>query len=225
MESIETIHAELRKDLASINRRGTKYRLVQEAERLIALRGINNLQIKDLAEAVDIRPPSVYKHFRNREAVIDQIAREFFAVLMDQLRLDTARPWDKELQYSLNKLCEMFADRPAWVRIFLYDFSVPGGLEFITAIIGPWQNQLQTGLLSGLRLRLQNWLTFWGERGEVKNIDADWLLNVILGTLALNLTWSDRPIQVAPLPRTELKRLQLLMHTTVKSIITPTAGD
>ena len=48
----------------------TKELILDEAARLIERQGVAEMMIKDIADAVGIRPPSVYKHFASREDVV-----------------------------------------------------------------------------------------------------------------------------------------------------------
>lgn len=157
---------------------------------------------------VNIRAPSVYKHFKNREAIIEHIAKEFMVHLMDQLQLDLSLPVEESLRQSLDELVELLASRPAWGRLFLYDFSVPSGLDFITKIVGPMEGQFDVGLLSGIKARLNLWLKKGEKESGFRPTDADWLLNIIFGALTFNLFWTNRPIRAEALETTEIRDLQ-----------------
>jgi AcrR family transcriptional regulator len=52
----------------------TRDRILEVAEELIALHGMEGFQLKDVAERVGIRPPSIFAHFRSREAVGEAVA-------------------------------------------------------------------------------------------------------------------------------------------------------
>jgi AcrR family transcriptional regulator len=208
MDTINEIQATLRRDVEPVKRRDTKQLIVAEAEKLITLKGVEGLQLKDIATAIDIRPPSIYKHFKNREAVIDHIGKEYMIKFMDQFQLDIEQPIESELRQCLDSLVDMFASKPAWVRIFLYDFSVPHGLDFINKIIGPLEGQFDVGLLSGLKRRLTIWLDAGVDKGEFRQVDPEWLMNIIFGTLTLNLVWTDRTATEAALEAAEVKALK-----------------
>lgn len=212
MKSIPEIQAALRNTLETTKKRDTKQLIVEEAEKLIALQGVESLQIKAIAEAVDIRPPSIFKHFKNREAIIDHIGMEYMIHFMDQFQLDMDSPFELELRRCLDNLVEMFALRPAWVRVFLYDFSLPHGLPFINKVMGPLEGQFDVGLLSGMKIRLQNWLDAGVSAGVFRPVDAEWLMNILFGTLTLNLVWTNRVPTSDPLDAVEVKRLQESMY-------------
>ncbi len=65
--------------------------LVEAARRLIAERGLAGFAFAELARAAGVSPAAPYRHFRDRSAVIAEIARRGF----DRLADDLAAAWNQ----------------------------------------------------------------------------------------------------------------------------------
>lgn len=62
---------------------GTKQRILQEALRLFSQKGYDAVSVEQIADAVGIRAPSLYKHYRGKqdifEAIIEETGRRYDA--------------------------------------------------------------------------------------------------------------------------------------------------
>lgn len=54
----------------------TKHRILDEALTLISKKGYANVFVADIAERVGIKAPSLYKHYKNKQAIFDAIIEE-----------------------------------------------------------------------------------------------------------------------------------------------------
>lgn len=54
----------------------TKHRIMEEALTLFSEKGYANVYVADIAERVGIKAPSLYKHYKNKQAVFDAIIEE-----------------------------------------------------------------------------------------------------------------------------------------------------
>lgn len=54
----------------------TKYRILDEALTLFSEKGYANVFVNDIAEKVGIKAPSLYKHYKNKQAIFDAIIDE-----------------------------------------------------------------------------------------------------------------------------------------------------
>ena len=52
---------------------GTDELIVDTAERIVAEKGVEGLRLKDIAEEVGIKMPSLYSHFDSRSQIIERI--------------------------------------------------------------------------------------------------------------------------------------------------------
>lgn len=54
----------------------TKHRILDEALTLFSEKGYANVYVNDIAERVGIKAPSLYKHYKNKQAIFDAIIDE-----------------------------------------------------------------------------------------------------------------------------------------------------
>ena len=54
----------------------TKHRILEEALTLFSQKGYANVYVGEIAERVGIKAPSLYKHFKNKQAIFDAIVDE-----------------------------------------------------------------------------------------------------------------------------------------------------
>lgn len=62
----------------------TKHRILDEALTLFSEKGYANVYVNDIAERVGIKAPSLYKHYRNKQAIFDAIIDEMNRRFMEQ---------------------------------------------------------------------------------------------------------------------------------------------
>jgi len=69
-----------------------KHRILGVAKELFTRRGFSNVAIRDICRAASVTAPTVYYHFRNKEALFDAVVREsvsmtgFIALLNDECK-------------------------------------------------------------------------------------------------------------------------------------------
>lgn len=115
---------------------GTRELILAEATRLIARDGVEEMKVKDVADAVGIQAPTVYRHFASREAIIAALATAMVDDLAQFLSPDpglTPLAW---VESWAKGLVWFFASRPAYVRMLLRDLATPGGFAPLTAAFG-----------------------------------------------------------------------------------------
>ncbi len=63
----------------------TKQRILSEAMKLFSEKGYSAVYVGDIADAVGIKAPSLYKHFKSKQAIFDSCV-EVFSERMEQVR-------------------------------------------------------------------------------------------------------------------------------------------
>lgn len=58
-----------------MKQKGTKERILNEALKLFAQKGYEAVGVTEIAEAVGIKAPSLYKHYKNKRAIFDSILK------------------------------------------------------------------------------------------------------------------------------------------------------
>lgn len=69
----------------------TKERFLIEGLRLFAERGYDAVKLSEIASAVGVSTPALYKHYPNKQALVDallELSRQGFAAQMDKLKVD-----------------------------------------------------------------------------------------------------------------------------------------
>lgn len=64
----------------------TRQRILDEALALFSEKGYANVFVGDIAERVGIRAPSLYKHFRNKQAIFDAVIGEMNRRFLEQAK-------------------------------------------------------------------------------------------------------------------------------------------
>lgn len=65
----------------------TKQRILDEALALFAEKGFANVYVGEIAGRVGIRAPSLYKHYKSKQAIFDAIVEEMHRRFLEQARL------------------------------------------------------------------------------------------------------------------------------------------
>ena len=67
----------------------TKQRILDEALTLFSEKGYANVYVADIADRVGIKAPSLYKHYKNKQAIFDAIIEEMNQRFLEQRRMRT----------------------------------------------------------------------------------------------------------------------------------------
>ncbi len=79
----------------------TKQRILNEALTLFSERGYSAVYVADIAEAVGIKAPSLYKHFKSKQEIFDscvEVFSERIEHIRNELRLPDTPESDKSYQ-------------------------------------------------------------------------------------------------------------------------------
>lgn len=109
----------------------TRERILVAAEALIATHGVEGFQVKDVAAAVGIRPPSVFAHFKGREAIADEVAVRIVEQIGELLAPPLANAPDpmSAVRAGVRALVAHLWANPAHVRLLLRDLAQAGAGE------------------------------------------------------------------------------------------------
>lgn len=110
--------------------------LIQAALALIAERGLAGFAVAELARAVGVSPAAPYRHFRDRDAVIAEVARRGFESLSADLRAASASggPAVAALERCAQAHLAFAArERPVYAAMFEPDFPVGAHPDLVKA--------------------------------------------------------------------------------------------
>jgi AcrR family transcriptional regulator len=190
---------------------GTREKIVDVAERLIAVPGVEGFQVKDVAAAVGIRPASVYAHFEGREAIADEVEGRLYARIEREIvpeRIDEGDPTELLLRMARDMI-HYYVTHPAHTRLALRDlaqarFPVP-------APDAPaWQhwNAIDRAFTGLVRRGI--------ERGAFRRVRPDGAHAQIVGAALASLCWggwdeAGNPVAGAPVEQivSEIEELTL----------------
>lgn len=98
----------------------TKHRILDEALTLFSQKGYANVYVSEIAERVGIKAPSLYKHYKNKQAIFDAIIEEMNRRYLEQaemLNINGIHPTEDASVYmniSVERLVEI------GTNLFLY---------------------------------------------------------------------------------------------------------
>lgn len=201
----------------------TRDLILQEAMRLIARDGVEELRVKDLADAVGIRAPSVYKHFANRDAILGAVAETMVAEIGRFLRPDPSLAPVAWLEAWARAHVWFFASRPAYVVLILREMAMPGGFEALEAAVGPAAEAFRAPPLRALNAEFRSVYATGVQEGVFRPMDLAALGSMVLGAVLSAIAWPYGGKRQGELGAAELMRLQDDVVTMLRALTGPRA--
>ncbi len=87
----------------------TRDRIMQQAMRLFVNHGIDAVSMRDIADAVGLKAPSLYAHFKSREALVAEMFATGYADYGRRLATEAAKPapFLKRLSAMVRLICRL----------------------------------------------------------------------------------------------------------------------
>jgi AcrR family transcriptional regulator len=173
----------------------TRDLILDQAERLIATKGLHGFTLKDIAEPLGVVVPALYKHYKNRDDILVALSRRLIALLSDQFRYareDLKNP-AKTLMVVIGEFVRFHISHPAYVRLSLIDFATPeGGMEYIRlAAGGEFRSNLVAGPLAPMHRRLRDLLKAGESAGVFRATPEVDFYRFIKSVLLIRLVFPD----------------------------------
>jgi len=203
----------------------TSERILDEAERLIATRGVFGFALRDIADPLRVRVPAIYKHYESRDDVLVAVARRFVALLSKQFSYDAAalsHP-KQTLQTVIEEFARFHLTHPAYVRLSLIDFATPdGGSEYIRlAAGGPFRSNLNAGPLAPMHRRLRQLLAAGAKAGVFREISEVDFYRLIKSVLLVRLVFPDDLLTTTPVSAADRRKVErMLWETALRHVTT-----
>lgn len=195
---------------SSIPAVSTRELILDEAERLIAAKGVNGFTLKEVVTPLGVQIPSVYKHYRNRDDVLIALSRRYITIYSQQFAYpaEGLQQPTETLRNVVREFVRFHIRHPAYVRLSLVDFATPdGGVEYIRlAAGGPFRSNLSTGPLAAMHRRLDQLMAAGQSKGEFRSISALDFLRVLKSALLVRLVFPD-DLLVYPKPQSNIIRI------------------
>ena len=171
----------------------TRQRILDEAERLIAVKGVYGFTLRDIAVPLGVQVPAIYKHYKSRDDVMIEVSRRFITLLSAQFQLLPQAAPTVALRAALDAFVEFMMRHPAYVRLALVDFATPGGgMEYVKlAAGGSFKENFVEGPLAGMHARLRRLLQAGVSSGEFRQLEASDVYRVLKASLLIRLVFPD----------------------------------
>jgi AcrR family transcriptional regulator len=170
-----------------------RQRILDEAERLIAVKGVYGFTLRDIAVPLGVQVPAIYKHYKSRDDLLIELSRRFIALLATQFALRPELPPIAALRAALNEFVEHMMKHPAYVRLALVDFATPGGgMEYVKlAAGGSFKENFFGGPLAAMHARLRKLLQAGVRVRKFRRIDASDLYRIVKAAILIRLVFPD----------------------------------
>jgi len=185
---------------APMGRAPTRQRILDEAERLIAVKGVYGFTLRDIAAPLGVQVPAIYKHYKSRDDVLIEVSRRFITLLATQFALRPQLQPAAALRAALDELVELMMGHPAYVRLALVDFATPGGgMEYVKlAAGGSFAENFFGGPLAPMHARLRKLLRAGIRAGEVRSVEPSDLYRLVKASLLIRLVFPDDAALLRP---------------------------
>jgi AcrR family transcriptional regulator len=204
----------------------TRERILDEVERLIAIKGVYGFTLKDIAGPLKVKVPAIYKHYASRDDVLIEVSKRFIALLADQFRPDPDLAPMAAMRAALDAFVEFKMIHPAYVRLALIDFATPGGgMEYVKlAAGGTFKENFSGGPLAAMHARLRHLLRDGTRSGDFRDVDPSDFYGVVKSALLIRLVFPDDELLVRPPTRTEVGSIQgWLWDVAIRQLAPPPA--
>jgi AcrR family transcriptional regulator len=202
----------------------TRERILDEAERLIATKGVFGFTLKDISDPLEVRVPAIYKHYASRDDVLVAVSRRFIALLSEQFSYAPealAQPL-RTLQQVVEEFARLHLAHPAYVRLSLIDFATPrGGIEYVRlAAGGPFRSNLSAGPLAPMHRRLRTLLEAGVKSGDFRDVAEIDFYRLIKSVLLVRLVFPDDLLSTLPVSAASKRNLKRMLWDTALRHIT-----
>jgi AcrR family transcriptional regulator len=201
----------------------TRQRILDEAERLIAVKGVYGFTLRDIAVPLGVQVPAIYKHYKSRDDVMIELSRQFIALLAAQFALQPKSAPPAALRAALDAFVELMMKHPAYVRLALVDFATPGGgMDYVKlAAGGSFKENFFGGPLAAMHTRLRKLLRAGVRSGEFRRIDASDFYRVVKASILIRLVFPDDELLLRRPSPGEIRAAKKWLWDIAQSYVTP----
>ena len=172
-------------------RRNTKERIIDEAEKLAAIHGIEHLKLQDVADRIGIKLPSVYAHFSGREDILTAMAARINRAYSQLYHGKPGETAKETLRRGAFDFLEALGNKPAYFRLILRDLSVPIGYDPQNRRFSPNNSHAISQELKDLNRRTDQLLSRINNESARRPVSGEDFIVMIHGMLLVELSWTD----------------------------------
>ena len=198
-------------------------RILDAAERLIAIRGVYGFTLQDVAGPLEVKVPAIYKHYDSRDDVLVEVSRRFITLLASQFELQPELAAPAALRCALDAFVELMLQRPAYVRLALVDFATPGGgMEYVKrAAGGSFKQNFRGGPLAAMHTRLRKLLAAGVRSHDFRSVDSSAFYGLIKAALLIHVVFPDDALLVRRAGPGKLRAAQRFLWDVASGYLAP----
>ncbi len=202
----------------------TEVAILNNVERLIAEKGVNGFTLEDVATPLQVRVPSLYKHYASRDEVLIEVSRRFVNALSQQFSRPAGTA--ESPRDALRRACDEFVDfhvaNPAYVRLSLVDLATPqGGMEYVKrAAGGPFRANFRHGPLAPMHRRLATLLANGQRVGDFRAVRPLEFYRLLKSALLIHLVFPDDQLLLAGRSTRRVRRIKAELWDLVSRYLT-----
>lgn len=187
-----------------------RQRILDEAERLIAVKGVYGFTLRDIAEPLGVQVPAIYKHYKSRDDVLIGVSRRFIDLLATQFELRPDLPPPAALRGALDAFVEFMVGHPAYARLALVDLATPGGgMEYVkVAAGGSFRENFVGGPLAPMHVRLRKLLDAGVRSGDFRRVTPSDVYLLVKSSLLMRLVFPDDELLLNAPTRSQLRNIK-----------------
>lgn len=106
-----------------ISRGLTKDKIIRVSCHLIGEKGLDNFRLHDVAEAFGVKPPAIYNHFPNREAVIVAVSEKVSEEMVLAAHLKDSGTAIEKINHFVDGLTKYLYENPVAAQLQLVDIA------------------------------------------------------------------------------------------------------
>lgn len=192
----------------------TREEILRAAEQIIARKGMEGFQLKEVALAVGIKPPSIFAHFAGREAIAQAVSEKLLKGIAELITIKEDEDPVESLRRWVRDLVAYFYKNPAHIRIAIRDLGRVGSPG-----LSSFESTQQ--LLYQIRDQAEALLRDGQDAGIFREVRASSLVAQLYGAIIANLAWAGwddagNPILEVPLKRIQLEAEELAIEFVIR---------
>ncbi|MEL6857610.1 MAG: helix-turn-helix domain-containing protein [Pseudomonadota bacterium] len=99
---------------AERRRHKIRARILSAAEQVFAREGADGLSIRRLAENIDYSPAAIYKYFKSKDELVDELKETFFELILENVNriVDTSTPFAERSRDCVGTYVQIAIEKP-----------------------------------------------------------------------------------------------------------------
>jgi AcrR family transcriptional regulator len=156
-------------------KKGKRDQILEVAEEIFAKKGYNEATMREIAERVNMKKPSLYHHFRNKEEIYYTLIFDIHEQLLNELStlIDQGETFEEKVILATERMVDFWSRHPNYPTILAYEIAT--GSEIVTTelILKLWAPRFNETIRELEKVRPKG--------SEYRKIDIPFLVVNVLG--------------------------------------------